>query len=301
MKNMMALGAAQLGMAYGVANKNGDLSQSQASSVLSEASRLSVPYIDTAASYGESENRIGYYLRQNPDSGFKVISKLHADVDPRSASSVANSVTQTCQRLGRSPWGMFVHNPSHIYQWGNGLGASMEALKLAGRFENIGVSVYTPEEFRRVLEIVEINCIQAPINVFDRRIAAEGLIERARAAGKTLFLRSVFLQGLLLMTEEEVTRRFGRESPFSIWSRKWWLTVSEIGRPAAETAIGFARSAAPDGLLVLGCESRVQVVDNVEMLQRLETNPLSAEQLSMLSQFTEVPPEVYDPRLWPNN
>ena len=68
----LAIGTAQLGSAYGVANTSGILPEKEMKKILDRATLEGINTIDTAKSYGESEIILGNSCVDN----FKVITKL---------------------------------------------------------------------------------------------------------------------------------------------------------------------------------------------------------------------------------
>ena len=62
----LVLGTAQFGMAYGVTNRQGQVIESEAQSILAEASAAGVRLLDTAAGYGTSEAVLGRCLARLP-------------------------------------------------------------------------------------------------------------------------------------------------------------------------------------------------------------------------------------------
>ena len=55
----LALGTAQFGLPYGIANNNGKVSASEMSKILELARKSGIHYIDTAISYGDCHDRLG--------------------------------------------------------------------------------------------------------------------------------------------------------------------------------------------------------------------------------------------------
>lgn len=298
-ESQFVLGTAQLGMPYGVANQSGNLDQEQVDAVLGLAWKCGVRVLDTAASYGESELRIGSYMRRHTEHTFRVVSKLSGSVDVSSRDSIVASIEASASRLGSWPSSVLLHNPAHLEIWDQGLGSALMSLKKAGRLRRIGVSTYTPDEFLVALKTSGIDCIQAPISVFDQRLIESGLVDRAREAGKDIFVRSIFLQGLLLMSLAQVELRFGATSLVTEWVQRWHLLLARSGYRTAALALGFVSQLMPDGGLILGCETPSQVAENAELLRELAENPIPKSLMSELADFSAVPLEVCDPRLWP--
>lgn len=288
----MVLGAAQLGMPYGIANRRGQPTEAESDAILKAAWESGTRTIDTAASYGESEARIGHFLRHHPECPFEVVTKLAGPTDSRSPVSVRHSVETSEKRLGRPPHAVLLHKPKELEVWYEGLGETLEALRAEGRCEKLGVSVYEPEELELALRISAMEYIQIPYNVFDHRWTSSGLIERAVEAGRTIMIRSVFLQGLLLMSPEDANTKLPESAP---WLERWFAIVEKTGRAADDLAIAFTRTMIPEGRLVLGAEAVEQVRANAALIGAR----LNKSELSMFAGLGEAPRIVFDPRVWP--
>ena len=93
----LCLGTVQLGMAYGVANRDGMPGEAQARQLISEALEGGITLFDTAQAYGEAEARLGAMAEAIGAHGGQVITKLSPDAD---ASNVGRLVRQSRERLG---------------------------------------------------------------------------------------------------------------------------------------------------------------------------------------------------------
>ena len=70
----IAIGSAQFGLNYGIANSSGKVDSKEVGAILHLAHCLSIQTIDTAIAYGDSEIVLGQFDL----SGFGMISKLPA-------------------------------------------------------------------------------------------------------------------------------------------------------------------------------------------------------------------------------
>ena len=80
MKSKLALGTVQFGLDYGVTNKQGKLTNTEARKVLKFAEKNNITTLDTASSYGNSEKVLG----EIGISNFEIITKtipLEEDID----------------------------------------------------------------------------------------------------------------------------------------------------------------------------------------------------------------------------
>ena len=72
----LILGTVQFGLDYGINNKNGQMSEQEVFDILDLSKSKGISYLDTAAAYGNSEERIGSYIAQKNDTFFKIITKF---------------------------------------------------------------------------------------------------------------------------------------------------------------------------------------------------------------------------------
>lgn len=218
----LALGTVQFGLPYGIANTQGQVSLTAAESMVTYAANCGVDTIDTAIGYGDSEKALGQIGVQN----FKVISKLLAV--PESTENVRDwmlqEVEHSLMRLNlNSLYGLLLHRPDDLLsQHGDAIFEALCELKDAGKVQKIGVSIYSPSELDSFAGKFGFDLIQAPFNLVDRRLSSSGWLQRLKAAGCEVHIRSAFLQGLLLMPQEAIPAKFSKWAPLlSTWHQ--WL------------------------------------------------------------------------------
>ena len=236
----LALGTVQFGLDYGVANVVGQVQLAEARSMLSLASASGIDVLDTAIAYGTSEEVLG---KVGADR-FRVVTKLPSlpliDEDGI-ACWVRDQVEASLARLGQKQiYGLLLHRPHDL------LGADSDLLiqalidlKATGIIEKIGISIYSPDELDPICKKVQIDLVQAPLNVIDRRMETSGWLDRLKDDGVEVHTRSVFLQGLLLMERSKIPQKFAR------WSKLWdqWhekLKISGVSSLAACLAYPFS-------------------------------------------------------------
>ena len=243
----LALGTVQFGMDYGIANRTGQVPLSEIAAILATAQKAGVRTIDTAISYGESETRLG----EAGITGFEVISKLPAGV---AADDARGLVEAALARLGtNSLGGLLLHRSTDMVGVaGKALHAALLALKRGGLVGKIGVSIYDPAELDAVLEEFSIDLVQAPFNLFDRRLATSGWLERLKHHGVEVHTRSTFLQGLLLMPAGKRPTGFERWEPLL---RRWDGWLEDTGQTAVAAALGFNLNTAGIARVLVGVDS----------------------------------------------
>jgi len=301
---VIMLGTAQLGMRYGIANRSGQPSDSEAVAILDLALSGGINHFETARSYGKSEVRIGSALGRHPEVEVRVMTKIgplsnladdaaQADV----IRCIEASVFRSCHALRRRHLDVLLfHRSADMTRWG---GTAMEHLaRLAeeGVVGDIGVSVYSPEEALNCIADARIRHLQVPFNLLDRRWTADEFVNAiGRRPDLQVHARSVFLQGLLTNNA-------------TIWPAEWATLGESITRQVAElrTALGrrnlsdlcmaYVRSYPWVTTLVLGVERRDQLE---ELLQNVCEQPLSAGEVKEVhSALPAVPERLLNPTNW---
>ena len=191
----LALGTAQFGLSYGVANQQGQVSIDQVAEILRVASAVGVDTLDTAIAYGESEQVLG----QVGVSSFKIISKLQAlsDESLDLQKQVIDSVESSLERLRITQlYGLLLHRPGQLLSnQGVTLYQALQDLKNKGLVKKIGISIYSPTELEALCRSFEFDLIQAPFNIFDRRLERQGWLDKLKKKGVEVHSRSVFSTG----------------------------------------------------------------------------------------------------------
>ncbi|MGE6294809.1 aldo/keto reductase [Aeromonas media] len=187
----LALGTVQFGLDYGISNHTGEVADAELDAILTLARKLGMDTLDTAQAYGKAEARLG--LCNTAD--FQVITKLSPNID---AANLVSSLESSLQRLARpSVEGLLLHRSQDASP---ALFERLADLQHQGKVSKVGVSVYSPEELDLWLEQgYPLELIQLPANLFDQRFLRSGWLDRLQAMGCEIHVRSLFLQGLLLM------------------------------------------------------------------------------------------------------
>ena len=244
----LALGTAQFGMEYGVTNTSGRTNYEEMSKILSLAKENGIKTIDTATSYGDAETKLGKYGISN----FKVISKLPSYINipvDEISEHILNETKQILKRLKvKKLYGLLIHDADEILSIrGKKIFQALEKLKKDNLVEKIGVSIYEPEQYFRVITQYKLDIVQAPLNVFDRRILTSGLIDKSVKLNQEVHIRSIFLQGILL--EKTLNENFNKWSNhFQSWFD--WLKDNKV--TALEVCISFALTIPKIEKIVIG-------------------------------------------------
>lgn len=289
----LMLGTAQFALPYGVANAVGIPSRGEVASILSKASADGIVSLDTAISYGECERLLG-------DAGvsdFDVTTKLPAVPDGVKAEGVSSWVdSQIRGALGRLRVdqidAVLLHRPTQmVTEVGDALYRALCLQKDLGHVRRIGISIYDPSELDALISRFDLDVVQAPFNILDSRLLNTGWIDRLQNLGVSLHVRSIFLQGLLLMSKSQRPAYFHRWD--SLWDR-WDAWLQEHDLTALRATLRFALHAPGVEKVVLGVDSRSQLAQIIAVAGE---GPLPDGYQSLST--TDV--ELLNPSLWKLN
>lgn len=187
-----------MGLPYGI-QKGGDLTFEESVLILNKAYEAGINELDTAEAYGNAHTVIGKYHDLHPERKFKVITKLpkniEGDIEAKVIEYLSELKVDQLEAIMFHAYETLKHNPNAL--------SILSKLKSQGLINNIGVSIYTNEEFESLLNYDEVDLIQLPFNLFDNESCRGDLLEEAKQKGKTIHTRSAFLQGLFFMHPSE--------------------------------------------------------------------------------------------------
>jgi hypothetical protein len=283
--NRIVLGGAQLGLPYGILNGGETLSREEVARILDTAVDRGIDSIDTAIAYGQSESIIG----ETSQNRFNIISKLPPlPVDISNVSEWVHSQVQgSLSRLKcTSLDALLLHRPQDLTgAQGAELYAAIGSLMAEKMIHRFGVSIYSPDDLEGIIDTFEIHVVQAPLNVFDRRIL--GVTNQLSALDIEVHVRSVFLQGVLIASPQDRPHRFEPWSEHFALFDEW---VHSSGLSAMACCMGFALQQPGIAKLVIGTTS-------AESLDEI-MNSIPNSVLEVPTHLQSSVEQLIDPRFW---
>ena len=283
--NRIVLGGAQLGLPYGILNGGETLSREAVARILDTAVSHGIDSIDTAIAYGQSETVIG----ETAQNRFKIISKL-----PPIPSDIANvsqwvrtQIDASLSRLNCSSLeALLLHHPQDLIgPHGSELYAAISSLLSEKIIERFGVSIYAPNELDGIIGKFNIDVVQAPLNVFDRRII--GVTDQLSALNIEVHVRSVFLQGVLIANPKDRPQRF---QPWSEHFTRFDEWVHSTGMSAMACCLGFALQQPGVTKLVIGTTSKESLTEIMTSIPNIH--------LEVPADLQSSSEQLIDPRVW---
>ncbi|MEU8815712.1 aldo/keto reductase [Actinoplanes sp. NPDC048796] len=284
-QSALVLGTAQLGGAYGIANRTGVPDDDATARMLATARDLGVTHLDTARAYGESERRIGAALG---DLDLAVITKIA----PGGAVPESVEASRAALRVA-GPLTILLHRAADAPAGWDDLRRCLET----GEADRVGVSVQSPDELRQVLTLPDLGYVQLPCNILDRRwLAGDLAAALAERPELVVTVRSAYLQGLLAAGSGVRWPHCSddrRDAVVSLLDR----LATGLGREdRADLCLAYLLSLPWVTSLVVGAETEEQLRRNADLIAR---KPLTGDERDqVLRELPEMPVDLLDPSRW---
>jgi aryl-alcohol dehydrogenase-like predicted oxidoreductase len=262
----LGLGTVQFGSDYGVSNPGGQTPIEEVAHVLEYATSVGIEILDTAAAYGDSESVLGKVLPSG--HGFRVVTKVSSVgpyQDPSvSASLIGDSVRASLECLHMSSvYGVLLHRAADATgPRGARVVEGLAELKRDGLVKKVGVSVYVADELEAVLANFVPDIVQLPSSAIDQRLLRSGWLARLEAMGVETHVRSIFLQGLLLMP---AGRRQARFAEYQEELDRFGQFCASHGLTPLEAALGYVRQI-PGSVAIVGVTKRGELEEIVHAM-----------------------------------
>ncbi len=283
----LTLGTVQLGLAYGVANKAGLPTEACANEILSTAVDCGISTFDTARAYGISEERIGRWLSTGQTAD--IITKLSPLPPDQPAHAAEASLATSIELLRRTPRLVLVHREADLLA--PGVEASLAAAIADGRIGGYGASVTTIAGAMRILNETNAQALQLPASLADRRFERAGVTTEAQKRGVSVFSRSAFLQGALLMAPDTLPRHLQRLAQGLIRLDHF---AKEVGATRLALLLNAMTSNSAFVSTIVGCESASQ-------LSAIAASAAMSVPALPDDVFEELGDEILDPWRWPRD
>lgn len=280
------LGTANFSGDYGIAQKN-HLELEQVEEILSFAQTNDLNHFDTAKSYGDTQKILGSFLDYS--NRVQLDSKI-GNQECGTIESILESVRKSLDELKTNKLStLYLHDANSLL--GDNKSATKNGLTKIldmGLADYIGVSVYTLNDLLECKKALpDLSRFQVPENICDRRLSySEEMLELSRDNNE-INVRSIFLQGLLLLPIEAIPKGLS-ESSKSINDLDLYSKKESVNR--IDLCIAYAKSISWASKIVVGVESITQ------LKAILDSNyKLSSEWERNVSRVSEA---IADPRKW---
>jgi uncharacterized protein len=286
--NKLVLGTVQFGLPYGINNKTGQPKLSESLEILKEAKRNGIEWLDTAEAYYSAQNIIGTYHETYSDA-FHVITKF-SESSLQNSGTLGHVIQEDLKILKvNSLYGYLFHTYDLYEKYMNV--EEFKRFKEEGWIGKLGVSVYTNEQGVQAASDPNIDIVQLPFNLLDNLYQRNEVLQQLKASGKEVHVRSVLLQGLLLMEEEVMPLKL----------RPLWKYIVILKEIAAEFKISLPQLALTYALqsnlidkVLIGVDNKKQLLENIEYSHQ----SFPVESLSMIDRIRIEERDLLNPSKW---
>ena len=212
----LVLGTAQLDKNYSLSKKN--LNKINFKKIINLAKKNKNFFIDTALGYKNSEK----VLSKFDLSSFKIITKF------KNKKNLVKKLLNSKKKLRiKKFYGVLFHDEKKLLKQDPKEFLDLKkSLKDHNITFKIGVSVYTLKNLKLILKKFNIDLIQLPANVFDKRFLNKKLLKIFNQKKIQIFARSVFLKGVLINKKFRNKRLSNFKTNFVNYER--WLNKENI-------------------------------------------------------------------------
>lgn len=272
----LILGTVQFGIPYGINNPSKALIPEQkVFDSLELAAKEGVQILDSAEAYGEALDRIRRF-HQSHSPGFEVISKFSSI---KQGETLKSKVEKNLEKTDLSwLYAYMFHNFDH-YRENPDFLEELRELKSEGLIQYGGVSVYQNEELEALLDDPVIDLIQLPFNLLDNFGRKGGLLKKAKAKGKIIHVRSVFLQGLFFKSFEEFPDQL---QPLIPYLKQLSNLSAESGLSLNQLALNYPFSFAEIDGVLLGVDHTAQLSENIVSLRDVDLEPFLLNEINKI-------------------
>lgn len=293
----LCLGTVQFGTQYGIQG-NTRPGKYEVFNIITYALEHGVHWFDTAAAYGTAEELLGDYIRAYPNisKAMNVVSKLDSDAltsvpTEKKRKIILAGIKKSLKQLNREQLdGYIFHNASDIFD--EEAVAALDFVRQEGLTRSIGVSVYTPKEAMKALTYPQIDVIQIPYNVFDRRLDQCGFFAKAKKQRVKIFSRSSLLQGLAVMRTDHLPEHMKFASPYL----EVFHSICNLASISPlHAAVSYVADHPGIDYLVFGVDNQDQLSNYLSFTSK----PLPCEiKAALEASFPAVEEKLVNPALW---
>jgi aryl-alcohol dehydrogenase-like predicted oxidoreductase len=281
----LVLGSAQLGMKYGLFN-NKKISHKEFKRIEKLVIKSKIYFIDTATSYGNSESIIGNSKLNNLNIITKI--KLPQKKNIYIKDWILKEILKSLNKLKiKHIYGVLIHDYKDLLgKHGKIYLRSLQELKRKKIIKKIGISVYNPQEIKKIWKFWKPDLVQAPFNPLDNRILDSGWVDILKKFKVRIFARSIFLQGLLI--NEDRFFKNNKNCRILLYKFKNWCYKNNIS--LLQACLHFVKQFKKIDYLVVGFDSYNQLNEIIDVFKK--------KQIIIPKIFSTKKKNLIDPRKW---
>jgi len=282
----LALGSVQFGMNYGIL-KNKKINFCELKKIKNLSIKSKIGFIDTASSYGNSEALIA----KSKLNSLNVITKIKLPKKIKNLKIknwIDKEINKSLTKLKISKvYAVLIHDYKDVLGIrGKKYLFFLQKFKKKKIISKIGLSIYNPEEIKKIWKFWKPDIIQVPFNVIDNRILSSRWLEILRRFKIKVFARSIFLQGLLINKHDNL--KFNKKHKMVLNKFKLWCFKNNIS--PVKACLHFVKQFKKIDYLIVGFNNHKHLKQIIDCYNE--------HQLKIPRIFSTKDLNLIDPRRW---
>ena len=285
-KKDIIIGTAQLYSNYGISNKNEGHNYNKSLRFLNFAKKNNFMSFDTAYAYKNAHKIIGNWVLKE-----KCLPNIYSKIPKLKSFSKENIIKIFNETMGDlnidKLKGLLLHNSK---DWENkNLKEFIDNILNKNILSTFGFSIYEKNE---IISDPQITLLQVPGSIFNQEILLSEELDNFIKNGGEVQIRSIFVQGLLLMNINDVPTAL-EDCKKSIMFLK--NISKEINVPPAILALACVKKIVPSSKIVLGFDS----LDQLKVIKDIDKFKIKDSDIKSIISFGQKSKSVmWDPRHW---
>lgn len=242
LKKRIIIGSANFTQEYGADSIK--VKSNEIKKILNLAKKNNIYKIDTAEDYLKNKN-----LFKNINKKLEITSKMITNYKWISAEYCQKKIESHFKNLNTKKIGtLLIHDPKILFTH-NGFKVfkNLENLKDKKYFSKIGLSIYDTDQLSYLTTEFNIDIIQCPYNILNKKILSSGWFDRLKNLGLDIHVRSLFLQGLL------VNKSIYKKKYFKKWKKifsRWFSALEDNNISPIDYCLSDIMNKEFDGIVV---------------------------------------------------
>ena len=221
-KKKICIGTPQFSGFYGITNENKkNFKLRDINDFFKLLKKNRINYIDTALAYKKAEKNI--ISSKANISKFNIITKI-----PRPnklinyEEAVIKKISQSQKKFRiRKFYSILLHDCKNLQKSEIKKVLNIfRLLKKKNLTKYVGFSIYSTQDYKKIIRYFKPDILQVPGNIFDRTFLTKNFLNEIKKKKIKLHVRSIFLQGIILSDMQLINKKFKRwKNIFHSWEK----------------------------------------------------------------------------------
>lgn len=279
-KKKLILGAAQFSGNYGFDKAKNVFSKIEIKKIFLLMKINGINFLDTSLEY----NNVNKKIRSYKSKKLKLITKIkfkNNDLINKNEEQIKNLISNRLllskKKINIKYFHTLLIHNFEMLELNNQIRLFnvLKNLKKNKELSKIGFSIYDFEKLKQTLKQFKPDIIQCPYNIFDRRLDDINLKKIIKNKKISIHVRSIFLQGLLLLSPSELPKKFLKwKYKFKEWHN--WTRKKNINK--IDAIFSFLKNNKEINKIIFGVQNSKQFkeilglkVKKIKIPRRLES------------------------------